>query len=151
CKTSDYNLTGAEKRLETVAGTSTFDNTKITFEDIRLENGTWRQYSQQELYVRSFSQPDECEPVCRVIVSPAGREVEVNMSLRGETNPRKEYLYKPCVLDNSNKYICPLNEGEILDVDCTCASFFNEAAMALQAIRLAGSDFICSSGVEKAF
>jgi len=151
CKTSDYNLTGIERRLETVTGTSTFDNTKITFEDIRLENGTWRQYSQQELYVRNFSQPDECEPVCRVTVSSAGREVEVNMSLRGETEARKEYLYKPCVLNNSNEYICPLSEGETLDVDCTCASFFNEAMMALQAIRLAGSDFICSSGVEKAF
>lgn len=49
--------------------------------------------------------------------------------------------YREC-----KKNICPLESGETMIQDCGCINGFNDAAIMMQLIRLAGSDLLCSSG-----
>lgn len=151
CKASGVDFSDAERRLSAISSTTDIDlgSGVLSFTDERKEGGIWKTYTNQRIIFGNTGLSDDCEPVCRVKVSSL-REVEQNVSLRGQTSGRSEFLYRPCILQDS-KYVCPVQEGEVLDADCTCASFFGEAAAALQAIRLAGSDFICSSGIEKSF
>lgn len=94
--------------------------------------------------------PDECIPVCKVSVSLSVKEMQAKVWLNPE--PRTVYKYLPCE-DRGGQYVCPFNpeEGESIVSPCSCASNFSEAITAIQAMRLAGQDIICSSGVEKAF
>lgn len=94
--------------------------------------------------------PDECIPVCRVKVNPSVKEMQAKVELN--PTPRVVYKYLPCE-SIGGQYICPYNpeEGEEVVSPCNCASHFPEAITAIQAMRLAGQDMICSSGVEKTF
>jgi len=152
CKNRGIDLSDAERRLEKVYSTSIFDSTtgKIDFTDIRKNEGTWNIYPSQELEISALFYRDtvECEHVCKVEVLEVGKDVRLDMSLKVE--PKKIFVYRPCQ-EEAGRYVCPLSSGEKLVTDCTCYSFFTEATTALQAMRLAGSDFICSTGVEKSF
>ena len=150
-RASTYNLENATKRMEYVMNSTNYSEGRLTFDDIRNINGTWMEFPNQQMYVDAGEQPDECMPVCRVISNSTLREVETDLSMRGKVVRRDEYIYKPCLLNPDRSYSCPLSQGETIDVDCTCASRFNEAAAALQALRIAGQDYICTSGVEKDF
>lgn len=112
-------------------------------------SGTWKLQEGNILFPPQ-SLPDTCEPVCRVRLPDVGKEVVAKMELN--PNPRRLYEYRFCV-EGKSGYVCPYDpqSGEEVEVQCTCHSFFAEATTALQAIRLAGSDFICSSGIEKSF
>jgi len=152
CKSRGIDLSDAEKRLEKVYSTSIFNPTAgmVTFTDIRKEKGSWSVYESQKINVNAWFYRDssDCEYVCKVEVPSIGKDVRLDMSLK--TGPKKTFVYRPCQ-ENNGRYMCPLKEGEKLAVDCTCHSFFPEATTALQAMRLAGSDFICSSSEERAF
>ena len=153
CKEGGASLSDAEKRLEKVYTTSTFNPSAgvITYTDIRKEDDIWSVYPSLEVNVAdSFNRESgECEYICKVEVSSIGKDVRVNMNLSDDS--RKVFVYRPCDLNAEGTYVCPVNPGERIAEDCSCHSFFAEATIVLQAMRLAGSDFICSSGVEKAF
>jgi len=93
--------------------------------------------------------PDECIPVCRVKVNLSVKEMQAKVELN--PTPRALYKYLPCE-SVGGQYICPYSpeDGEEIVSPCNCASHFSEAITAIQAMRLAGQDMICSSGVEKA-
>jgi hypothetical protein len=56
-------------------------------------------------------------------------------------NRRSEVIYRGC-----KQNVCELSVGEELLQDCGCMNGFNDAAIMMQLIRMAGSDMICSSG-----
>jgi len=153
CREGGAELSGAEKRLEKVYTTSTFNPSTgvITYTDIRKEGEVWVTYPSLEVNVAdNFGrESEECEYVCKVEAPGIGKDVRVNMNLSDDS--RKVFIYRPCSLNAEGTYVCPVNSGEKIVEDCSCHSFFTEASIALQAMRLAGSDFICSSGVEKSF
>jgi len=151
CRSSETDLAEAEKRLKKIYSTSTFEQStgEITYTDIRKEGEMWSTYPSQKINVaENFNREStECEYVCKVEVPEVGKDVRKDMDLN--RNPKKVFVYRPCTPDEQGRYTCPVNPGERIISDCTCDSFFTEAAIVLQAMRLAGSDFICSSGVEK--
>lgn len=152
CKSQQTDLSSAEKRLSSVVSTISYSSGVLQFDDVRMEGNTWISYPQQKLYVSADRPSDECMMICRVKSSSPGREVEFNMELRGSSNPRSEFIYKMCIRDpQTENYVCPVSQGEIIDRDCGCHTFLPEALTAIQALRLASSDFICSTGIEKAY
>ena len=57
---------------------------------------------------------------------------------------RYQVVYKSC--QNSS---CPVEDDEEIVEDCQCLEEFSSALTAMQAIRMAGGDAICSDGVKK--
>lgn len=54
------------------------------------------------------------------------------------------YIYRECV-----DGVCPANPGEVIVEDCKCLSDFNLAYSALETMRQAAIDMICSDGTKK--
>lgn len=151
CKYSQSE-TDFTKRLETISSSIMIDRAggKIEFTDARFEKSSWNMYPGQMFRFNLESLSGECEPVCKLKLLSPPREVETNFYIRGSSTSREFYIYKLCQRVEG-QYVCPVNDGEQVVTDCSCLDNFNEAIAALQALRLAGNDFICSSGIEKAF
>jgi hypothetical protein len=87
-----------------------------------------------------------CELSCKTQSTVGSTQVLVTglISLRANPSTAGNFSYKLCV-NNA----CPLDAGEVVIDDCKCLSGFDQAVMALQSVRLAGKDMICTSGVKK--
>jgi len=146
CKNNSTQLdfTRAQKILSTI----NYDGNFLTFGDIRKENGTWKDYPNQSIQLQ-LEKGEACPQVCKVKIWSMGNEVGEkgpSEQFRYQNSPKVLYDYRECV-DN----VCPYdpNAGEEMVQACGCLTDFNDVAVSLQAIRLAGQDLICSSGIEK--
>jgi len=150
-KRKEDSLAAARKRLESVASSIAIDRGIgiASYRDTYVVSGNWV-VRDQTVRFPPQDLPDECIPVCRVKVNPSVKEMQAKVELN--PTPRVVYKYLPCE-SIGGQYICPYNpeEGEEVVSPCNCASHFPEAITAIQAMRLAGQDMICSSGVEKTF
>lgn len=70
------------------------------------------------------------------------------IALESPTNSKQveddayDYFYYECINDT----VCPAGTGETIIKSCGCLNDFNEAAAAMQVLRMAGQDMICSDG-----
>ncbi len=149
CKASGPDLASLEKRGTAIVSSLNYEEGTGTlrFDDIRYEKGSWQSYPNRQFMIGSYGKPDDCEMICKVKGLSLGRELEVDPTLRSKA--REEFIYKPCRVNSNNEYYCPLDPGEVIVADCQCHTNFPQTLTALQAMRLAGQDFVCSSGVEK--
>lgn len=88
----------------------------------------------------------ECEMSCKV--SRVETEAQVsNTGVTGDlqTNPSAGIAtaYKAC----STTAVCPVDPGESIVTDCQCIDDFPEAFVMMQAVRLAGQDTVCTTGL----
>lgn len=142
-KLPDLDFTRPQEVLSTVR----YDANLLIFNDVRNENGTWVSYPDQQLSL-TLEKGKGCSEVCKVKVTEelpevggAGPLTYTNVSL-----PKVIYDIREC---QNNK--CPYDpaKGEEVVQDCACLSEFYDALISLQAVRLAGQDITCSSGVKK--
>ncbi|MGC9100080.1 MAG: hypothetical protein ACP5HC_02280 [Caldisericum sp.] len=151
CETPTTDLSFAEKRLAAISSSATYSGSELTFTDIRYDNktGTWKEYPDQKIYI-SGQQGEDCELMCEVRkkkdASQLGQLGPLNITLRRDQQ-QYAYYYRSCTDE-----VCPYNpnEGEEIVQDCTCVDNFHDAVLAIQALRLAGQDIICSTGNEVA-
>jgi hypothetical protein len=87
-----------------------------------------------------------CELSCKTQSTVGSTQVLVSGTIQLRSNPAAggNYTYKLCV-NNA----CPLDTGEVIIDDCQCLSDFNQAAMAIQSVRMGTKDMICTTGVAK--
>ena len=148
CQSPDWDLSDAKRRLATVVPTSEYDGSKITFTDVRKENNLWNTYPNQIFYVQQGQQPEDCEKACKVKVVIDNTQVGIGTPVSQFNLTSGNYgvrYYRTCYNDQ-----CPLKDGEIMEAPCQCVQNFPGAVTAMQAIRMAGQDIICSSGNIKA-
>lgn len=141
----NWDFTDLRTRYGAVVGSTSVSGNALNYSDLSRDNsGQWVSGS------GSISLPDQpvvadCEMSCRTRAPHEDNEITmtgVTSSLRTNSTPASDYLYKVCV-----NGICPLTKpGEVVVDDCQCQSGFNEAATAIQALRMAGKDTICTSG-----
>jgi hypothetical protein len=101
------------------------------------------------------------EPKAEVYIERSSTASDVRYGTKTERavdTSRKNYYYKECVKVATNQWSCPVSVGERQVSGCICAEdpifagrSFSHAATVMQAIRLAGQDFICSSKRGKLF
>ncbi len=82
-----------------------------------------------------------CEKSCKVIRPAVNTQVGASGGTWEYQNDvsSTETVYKACVEGQ-----CPLEDGEVIDIDCACLNDFGEAASVLQSMEEAGKDIICS-------
>ena len=144
CQSPDWDLSDAKQRLATVVPTSEYDGSKITFTDVRKENNSWNTYPNQIFYVQQGQQSEDCEKACKVKVVVNNTQVGLGAPVSQLNLTSGDYgvrYYRTCYNDQ-----CPLKDGEVMEAPCQCVQNFPGAVTAMQAIRMAGQDIICSSG-----
>jgi hypothetical protein len=144
CQSPDWDLSDAKQRLATVVPTSEYDGSKITFTDVRKENNSWNTYPNQIFYVQQGQQSEDCEKACKVKVVVNNTQVGLGAPVSQQNLTSGDYgvrYYRTCYNDQ-----CPLKDGEVMEAPCQCVQNFPGAVTAMQAIRMAGQDIICSSG-----
>ncbi|MGB9811630.1 MAG: hypothetical protein ACPLSN_08010, partial [Dictyoglomus turgidum] len=147
--TSYANMEDAKKRLASVVPSTQYDNSKLTFTDVRYEGGSWKTYPGQTFFVQGGTPGSDCEEACRVRVRVENTQIgsSGNPVSRGQSNITQDYVYYYRTCED---HICPTNPGEEVDIPCTCTQDFGSASTVMQTLRMAGQDIICSSGNIKA-
>jgi hypothetical protein len=118
----------------------------------------WVSSGRKSFYLGSGPEGADCEFACKVkVVEPKSdvylRNSSTAYDLQYGTKAEKtgvsvsvSYYYKPCVEVATNTWSCPVEQGEEMVDNCKCVNNFGQAASIMQAIRMAGQDFVCSSG-----
>ncbi len=89
---------------------------------------------------------DDCVKACKTGQAAAASDV-ARSGVAGEQTvdgTRQIYTWKRCGLDG-----CPLADGEVILEECECLDQFGDAVAAMQSLRMAGSDTICTDGAKK--
>ena len=115
--------------------------TETGYDDRRVVEGVPID-STETLTLPALPTVESCQQTCKT--RKAVDELGIaTMGLSVGSRPddtRYEYTYKACVAS-----VCPLEDGETVDTACGCLDRFSEAASAIQAFRLAGQDFVCTT------
>jgi len=115
--------------------------TETGYDDRRIVNGITID-STQTLSLPAMPVVNDCEQSCKTrrVVDELGIATS-GLSVGSRPNDtRYEYSYKSCEAST-----CPLEVGETIETPCGCIDRFSEAASAIQAFRLAGKDFVCTT------
>lgn len=160
---TDFNITSGGQRQKTVASSVVMNNNIISYSDVS-NNATTTNTVDVSNLVASQTPVSSCEMACKVgknrydtVVGGGGQSQ--NYKTQGTIANTYDYYYKICQKGN-NGYTCPvdLTQGEIvvpildsngIPQDCNCPvnnGSFSTAIVGLQALRLAGKDFICTGG-----
>ena len=145
CKTqvSDFDPTRPQKILSTI----NYGGGVLTFDDVRKEKGIWKEEVGKKIFI-NLETGEACPLVCKVKIESTASEIGQQGPVSSlNVNPAKTaYEYRECVNGT-----CPYDSsrGESVVQNCACLSDFKDALVALQAVRLAGQDLICSTGQEK--
>ena len=146
---SPWDFSDIGKRFGTVTKSIQQNGNNITFNDkIKGKDGTWIDQSNLGLSIISTPAGEACEKACKTRVPKENNQVTtegLNSTLRVNNANSSDYMYKVCVNN-----VCPVDQiGEVIVSDCQCNNSFVEAAAAIQSMRLAGKDTICTSGTPK--
>jgi hypothetical protein len=154
------NGNGACKIAPSCSGGGVWDQKlgKCVIETSCSGGGKWVRKDGQSFYLGSGAEGSDCEFACKVRVVEPKTEVylkntSTSYDLQYGTKTEKtgvnvsaSYYYKPCVEVSAGTWSCPVEAGEEMVDSCKCVNNFGQAASIMQAIRLAGQDFVCSSG-----
>lgn len=146
---SPWDFSDVGKRFGTVKQSLQNNNGNILFNDkIKGKDGSWIDQSNLGLSIISIPAGEPCEKACKTSVPIENNQVTtvgLNSTIRANNSNSKDFIYKVCVNN-----VCPVDQiGEVIVTDCQCNNSFAEAAAAIQSMRLAGKDTICTSGTPK--
>jgi hypothetical protein len=145
CQTQPaWNFSSMQTRFNDIVGSTTKSGTSLSYSDTTLgTSGTWTASSGSGT-LPTVPAAATCEFSCQTqnTVGSTQATVSGNVSeLRTSPSNATDYSYKVCINN-----VCPTNPGEIIIQDCQCLNAFNQAFEAIQSVRLAGKDIICTSG-----
>jgi hypothetical protein len=148
CKTQPaWDFSDAKQRFNAVVGSVSQNGTKLSYSDTtKSPSGTWTAAAGSGTLPATPPQ-SICELSCKTKTSPGSTQATVTSTvsqLRVAPSGSPDYAYKLCVNN-----VCPTGPGEVIVMDCQCLADFNQAFTAIQAVRLAGKDIICTSGTLK--
>ena len=144
-----WDFSDVGKRFGTVKQSLQSSNGSLSFNDtIKGKDGTWSPVNNQGMKVISTPPGEACEKACKTRIQIEDNQVTtegLNSTLRANNTNSNDFMYKVCVND-----VCPVDQpGEVIVADCQCNNSFAEAAAAIQSMRLAGKDTICTSGTRR--
>jgi len=144
CKVGAFDFSDAKKRLNQVVPSATLTSETLEYSDIRKENEQWTSPSAHNatLYLKPGG---DCEMACKVKSPRKDSSVGMagNISNIESDTTTYDFYYRTCETS------CPVSAGEVIVKDCQCINEFSEAATIMQALRTAGQDITCSSGVKR--
>jgi hypothetical protein len=134
---SPYDFNDALDRAVVVNNSTTASG----YNDRRIINGA-PQLSTEGLSLPTLPTVSPCQMSCKTRKTVAELGIATTgLSVGSRPNDtRYEYSYKACEANT-----CPIEAGETVETPCGCLDRFGEAASAIQAFRLAGKDFVCTT------
>lgn len=139
-----YDFSNAMERVDKIQ--STVNGTSFT-DLVTLNNNRQQVNRQMTYYNGADGLTSKCQKTCRIKreipMSEASSGINVNQYSNLVTKFEKEY--RKCSIEN----VCPISGNEQVIMPCACNSQFNDAFGAMQSVRLASIDMICSSGSKK--
>lgn len=145
-----FDFSKAKERMNSVLTSVEDHDSYMTYIDRRWEDGTWKQ-SQNTVFLYSPRDSySSCSMGCKVKKGITNTQVAQSgpTTTQLSSTYSNEFYYRECVSKGST-YECPVNSDESIVTPCTCINEFNQAAVGMQMLRLAGQDLICSDGVPK--
>lgn len=139
--TSSYDFSFAQNRLNTITGSTTSEG----YNDVRVDSLGVMTNSSNLLSIPETPTVPGCVQSCKT----RKLKVDTQLNALGVASSNRldptmyEFFYHQCSVDSA----CPVGEGEEVVTSCQCINSFNETATMVQALRLAGSDMVCTSGV----
>ena len=146
CGQSSFDFSNVGTRFGKVVSTATDNTTNLTFQDPRLGATGWS-VANGSIDISGRQLGADCELGCKTRVPKSDTQTTTSGNVTDLRVPGQSYdiFYRTCV-----DGVCPV-EGptEQITDDCQCLNNFNESAVFMQTLRLAGKDNICSSGQKK--
>ncbi|MBU0991714.1 MAG: hypothetical protein KJ737_04385 [Proteobacteria bacterium] len=152
---SDYDFETTLTRAANVTGSTTLTGDTVSYTD--LTNYTFKLPTDNDF--------EPCEKACKILRIAEGTDVtksgkvsdyrqdttiEIgNNPVTVKYNESLEYTYVPCEKDEFGKEVCAIDPDlkdknyEIIEA-CKCIDTFNTAISALQSVKFASKDMICS-------
>jgi hypothetical protein len=148
--TPQYDFSNAQARMNRVVSSVTDYGSYMTYQDQRLVNGGWTSESHSAALYSPRETYSSCQMACKVRRSVQNTQVSQTGTAADYqyNNNTSEFYYREC-RPSGSWYYCPLKSGESIVTGCSCLNEFNQAAVGMQMIRLAGQDLICSDGIPK--
>lgn len=155
-----YDFTNGVSRATSVSASISTDGT-ISYTDTTYDSSgtattSSNTFSAGMTYSGGPSKTATCkEKVCKVKKEKYNTAVHTGGTtdsyLTGASKKTYEYSYKSCSTDDDVTFTCPndTSSGETVVTACGCpekTGAFAEVVVGLQAMRLAGKDFICTKG-----
>jgi hypothetical protein len=151
--TQQYDFSDARRRVKLIHDTTKDNGTSFYYEDTRkLKDGSWTGNIGVNSPLFPHGNAQDCERACKTVKSAPNVQVaQSGPATHARTDDSTNiFSYKTCNFNAAwGLYTCPVGPGERIVTDCTCINDFNTAAVAVQMIRLAGQDLICSDNVPK--
>lgn len=151
-----YDFSDAKQRVGKIKSTTQDLGTEMYYEDMRKTGlGGWVTES-HTVRLPERGTYENCEKACKVrrlkqdtqVTSRAGNASTVVKDRADNTT--YEILYNTCSISPlDNQYHCPTAPGDEILIDCSCVNDFDQAAVAVQFLRLAAQDLICSDNDPK--
>ncbi len=146
CGQSSFDFSNVGTRFGKVVSTATDNTTNLSFQDPRLGATGWS-VANGSIDISGRQLGADCELGCKTRVPKSDTQTTTSGNVTDLRVPGQSYdiFYRTCV-----DGVCPV-EGptEQITDDCQCLNNFNESAVFMQTLRLAGKDNICSSGQKK--
>jgi len=137
CSSSVNSVSPDVSRARTVSETLTEGTGEFSYQD--------SMYGTEQVNISPVKGSD-CIPACklrrveeRAQAAPAATTADYRRD-----SSTQVFIYRTCV-DGE----CPVREGEEVVADCRCLNEFNLAVGAMQTLRQAAIDLICSDGIKK--
>ncbi len=143
CRAQGVEFSEIRQRSKTIKESAAMSSSDLYYRD--YVDGAYSDHTLSASGTYSAS-TDVCAMACKTKKLIRNTETTlVSNRTQYVTNPEGyEFFYKSCV-----NGVCPLDEGESVVKDCQCINEFSEASVVMQALRMGGSDFICSSGTKR--
>jgi len=145
CQGNAYDFSDIQKRVQTIRTSATDTGSAVYYNDYRQnQDGSWGSEN-HTVQLGTRDTYGSCEVACKIkrVTQLAQTGNSGNTSDVQVDNTRIDFLYKSCV-NNA----CPIENAatDTIITNCQCINEFAEAASVFQMLRLAGQDFVCSSG-----
>jgi len=147
----NFDFTESMKRVSSIYKTTDEINGVATFTDYRKDEKTqiWTTEGNTfDLGVARNQPYDTCSKVCKTRKQKQDSQATqsgVTFQYRKDITTY-EFYYRQCY---PNPTVCPAGVGEEILKDCQCIDEFAETFSLIEALKEAGQDAICSSGIKK--
>ncbi len=138
-------------RPEHIASTMSETSSGVSYEDVvkNNSNGTWTSLPSQNVDKTMSEWSAQCVRACKVAkwIEPAQAERGYTSETYRKTQSHIQFSYRICEDGSTCPYDPSANETVV--TPCTCVNEFNEVISALEAVRLASIDMVCSSNLRR--
>jgi hypothetical protein len=145
CKNAPVDFSIDTDRMDHVADSLTPSGQSFTYQDQRHDESGALIVDTGDIGI-DVTQGGECVQACKLAVMTENTQADgYHVAPDYERNPvTRMFIYRTC-----RRGVCPTEPGETVVRECQCLNEFSSTVAAVETLRQAGMDMICSDGIRK--